>query len=369
MYHHIFYKRSFNRFYDLNCLQNINNWRFSLLMSLKAQIKYTNNIRSFSLLLAFMVSLHISVLSQADSIGFWDYPPSLHKGRFLIAAGTGTLAYTGTLISLNELWYKQYPRTSFHFFNDAAEWQQMDKAGHMFTAYFEADWLYGITRWTGMKRKPSILTSALVATGLQATVETLDGFSSKWGFSIYDFASNVGGSSMWAIQQLVWDEQRIRLKVSSTYRSYPDAVVLSSTGGSTTIRERTNDLYGDNIFQSFLKDYNAQTIWVTVNLYSFMPEESTFPKWLNVAVGYGAENMFGGFKNVWEVDEHMYVLPESNYPRYRQWYLSPDIDLTRIPTRSKPLKAILWMANIFKFPAPALEINGNGGVKWKWLYY
>jgi hypothetical protein len=338
-------------------------------MSLKAQIKSTNNIKPFSLLLLCTLLFSFPCISQKDTIGFWDYPPSLHEGRFFTAAGTGAVAYTGTLISLNELWYKQYPRTTFHFFNDAHEWQQMDKAGHMFTAYFEADWIYGITRWTGIKRKPAIITSALVATGLQATVETLDGFSSKWGFSIFDFASNVGGSSMWAIQQMVWDEQRIRLKVSSTYRSYPDEVVFSNDGVPTTIRTRTNDLYGDNIFESFLKDYNAQTIWLSVNPHSFMPEENKFPRWLNIAVGYGAENMFGGFENEWEVDDQMFMLSDEKYPRYRQWYLSPDIDLSRIRTRSKPLKAILWMANIFKIPAPALEINGRGGVKWKWLYY
>jgi len=33
------------------------------------------------------------------------------------------------------------------------------------------------------------------------------------------------------------------------------------------------------------------------------------------------------------------------------------------------LKALVCMANIFKIPAPALEINGKGGVKWKWLHY
>lgn len=368
MYHHIIYKRSFNRFYDLICLQNINNWRFTPLMSLKARIKSANILQSVSLLLILLLQ-SASGISQKDSIGFWDYPPSIDKGRFFTAAGAGSVAYAGALISLNELWYKQYPRTSFHFFDDAREWNQMDKAGHMFTAYFEADWIYGITRWTGMKRKPAILTSALVATGLQATVETLDGFSSKWGFSVYDFASNIGGSGLWAVQQLVWDEQRIRLKVSSTYRTYPSEMITGIDGASTTLRTRTDDLYGKNIFQSFLKDYNAQTIWLSVNPSSFMREESKFPKWLNIAVGYGAENMFGGFENEWTVDGNMFSLSEETYPRYRQWYLSPDIDLTRINIRSKPLKALVWMINIFKFPAPALEINGKGGVKWKWMYY
>ena len=46
-----------------------------------------------------------------------------------------------------------------------------------------------------------------------------------------------------------------------------------------------------------------------------MPEESKFPKWLNVAVGYGAENMFGGCENEWAVDDDMFMLSDDTYPR------------------------------------------------------
>ena len=369
MYHHIFYNRSFNRFYDLICLQNINYWRYSTPMLLKARIKSVNVIKQSLFMICISVIICTSGSAQNDTLGFWDFPPALHKGRFWTAASTGAVSYTGALISLNELWYKQYPRTSFHFFNDATEWQQMDKAGHMFTAYFEADWIYSISRWTGMKRKPAIWTSAAVATGLQATVETLDGFSSKWGFSFYDFISNVGGSSLWAAQQMAWDEQRVRMKVSSTYRTYPDELVQGFPNGETTLRMRTDDLFGENIFESFLKDYNAQTIWMSFNVHSFLKEENKFPKWLNVAFGYGAENMFGGFENEWEVDGIKYELDKDRYPRHRQIYISPDIDLSKIPIRSKPLKAFVCMINIFKIPAPALEINGKGGMQWKWIYY
>jgi hypothetical protein len=338
-------------------------------MPLKAPFKTTNLIQHVCLLTFLVINGWSTALSQKDTLGFWEYPTELHKGRFWTAASTGVVAYTGALISLNELWYDQYPRTTFHFFNDATEWQQMDKAGHMFTAYFEADWIYSITRWTGMKRKPSIWTSAILATGLQATVETLDGFSSEWGFSLYDFVSNVGGSTLWAAQQMAWDEQRVRMKVSSTYRSYPEEIVTGFPSGQTTLRERTDELYGENILQSFLKDYNAQTLWLSFNVHSFLPDENKFPKWLNIALGYGAENMYGGFMNKWEKDGNTYTLSDDKYPRYRQFYLSPDIDLSRIPIKSRPLKTLVCMLNIFKIPAPALEINGKGGMKWKWIYY
>ena len=338
-------------------------------MSLKPQIMYRNVKWRLRAPLYLLILLAFPAFGQNDSLSFWEPPSYFHKTRFWSAAGTGVAAYTGTLITLNGLWYNQYPRTSFHFFNDAKEWQQMDKAGHMFTAYFEADWLYHLARWTGMKESSSIWAGTLLAIGLQGTIETLDGFSSEWGFSLYDFGSNLAGSGLWASQQALWHEQRIQMKVSSTYKSYPEKLVYGAPGGSMTLRQRTEDLYGENIFQTFLKDYNAQTIWLSFNIHSFLKEESRFPKWLNVAVGYGAENMYGGFRNEWDEGENHFVLTDPQYDRYRQWYISPDIDLSKIKIRSKFLKTVVSMANIFKVPAPALEINGKGGVKWKWLYY
>lgn len=335
----------------------------------KALIMWTN-VRWKPPILAFLgVMWGLTAWTQQDTLGFWDTPDSLHKGRFWAAAGTGVVVYTGAVISLNELWYTEYPRTTFHFFNDIKEWQQMDKAGHMFTSYFESDWTYHLARWTGMNRKSSIWTGTLVAVGLQTTLEVLDGFSSEWGFSAYDFAFNVAGAGMWAGQQAGWDEQRIRMKMSTTHRTYPEDPIMGVPGGTTSLMERTDDLFGENLLQTFLKDYNAQTIWMSVNIHSFLNEESRFPKWLNIAAGYSGENMFGGFENKWEDGENTFQTSDIEYPRYRQFIFSPDIDLTKIKVRSKPLKVLFGMLNIFKFPAPALIINGKGGVEWDWLYY
>ena len=33
-----------------------------------------------------------------------------------------------------------FDRSKFHFFDDAAEWVQMDKAAHAFNAYFLSRW-------------------------------------------------------------------------------------------------------------------------------------------------------------------------------------------------------------------------------------
>lgn len=310
-----------------------------------------------------------AAFGQKEKLSFWEAPDTLHKGRFWLAAGTGAVAYTGTVIALNEVWYKDYPRSGFHSFDDWDEWQQMDKAGHMFTTYFESDWIYQVARWTGMKKKASILTGSIAALGIQTSLEVLDGFSSEWGFSWSDMAFNTAGAGLWAGQQAIWDEQRIRMKFSTTYRNYPDEVVMGMPSGETTLKARTDELYGTGFFERRLKDYNAQTIWLSVNVHSFLAPQNKFPKWLNLAVGYGAENMFAGQTNTWEEDGNTYTLSEELYPRYRQIVFSPDIDLSRLNIKSKPLKALVYMLNVFKIPAPALVINGKGGVEWDWLYF
>ena len=45
--------------------------------------------------------------------------------------------------------------------------------------------------------------------------------------------------------------------------------------------------------------------------------------------------------------------------RYRQWYLSPDIDLTKIKTKKKLVKYALFVLNSLKFPAPGIEYSRN----------
>jgi len=305
-----------------------------------------------------------------DSISFFEPAPSFSKSRFWTITMTGTVAYTGTMIGLNELWYKQYPRGKFHFFDDWKEWNQMDKAGHLFSTYFESVYAYKGAKWAGIKENDAIWIGAGVGLLLQTSIEVLDGFSTNWGYSVPDFAFNALGTATFVIQQKAWREQRISFKVSATKRAYSDDIIYSENGEFTSsLARRTEDLYGAHLAETFLKDYNAQTIWASININSFLNEEVRFPKWLNIAVGYGAENMFGGFGNTWEENDQTFSLLEEAYPRYRQFYFSPDVDFTRIPTKKPLIKTLLSVLNIFKFPAPALEINTEGKVKIHALHY
>jgi len=59
------------------------------------------------------------------------YNPGRVNGVVIAEAAIGT----AVTIGLNYLWYKKFPHSKFHMFNDNNEWLSMDKMGHATTAY------------------------------------------------------------------------------------------------------------------------------------------------------------------------------------------------------------------------------------------
>jgi len=279
------------------------------------------------------------------------FQDSIRSNRLAWTASALGVGYGTSTYLLNETWYKDYSKSSFHFFNDLGEWQYMDKVGHVYSAQFQSNYAYHLYRWTGLNERKSILYGSLTSLLFQTTIEVLDGFSEEWGFSTYDFGANVVGTSLFAFQQTKWGEQRITMKVSGGKRTYDDPI----------LEERANDLFGSSWPSRLLKDYNHQTYWMSFNIHSFL-SDSKWPKWLNVAVGYGAENMYGGFDNSWLDQQNLNEISANDYPRYQQFYIGPDIDLTKIPVKSKFLKGVLGAINIFKIPMPYLKMNTLGKV-------
>ena len=326
------------------------------------------------ILLAILLSVSLNggvKAQEKEKIPFFQPAETFHKGRFWTSAAIGATAYTGLMIGLNEAWYKGYERTGFHTFNDWGEWNNMDKMGHMFTSYTYSSWAFQGAKWTGMNRRKAMWTGASIGFFLQFSVEILDGYSSKWGFSWADIAFNTMGCALMVSQELAWKEQRIVMKMSSFPTTYPATIIYSVDGGhTTTLQNRAYSLFGETAMERFLKDYNKQTIWASVNVSAFIKnKENKFPKWLNVAVGYGSYNMYGGFENEWYEDEVFYQLDNKEYPRYRQFFLSLDLDLTRFKTKSPILKTLLFLANTIKVPAPALEFNTLGQVRLHPVYF
>lgn len=268
--------------------------------------------------------------------------------RIKIITATNIIGYSGAMVGLYSAWYKNYPQTNMHSFNDIGEWKQIDKIGHAYSAYAESKASMELWRWTGIDRKKRIWIGGMSGAFYQTVIEVLDGFSAEWGWSWADFGANIIGSGMLVAQELAWDEQRIQFKFSFHRKSYNDP----------QLNARSNKLFGKSTAERFLKDYNGQTYWLSMNLRSFFPK-SRIPAWLNVSIGTGAEGLFGANENVGKDDNGNIIFNRPDIKRYRQWYLAPDIDLSKIKTNKKGLKLLFNMLNIVKFPMPALEFS-NG---------
>lgn len=277
--------------------------------------------------------------------------------RVKIIAGANILGYSASTIGIYHAWYKDYPQSKFHFFNDIGEWQQMDKIGHVYSAYAAGKAGMELWRWTGIDRKKRIWIGGTSALLYQTTIEVMDGFSTEWGWSWGDFAANITGSALLISQELAWDRQRIQMKWSFHRKKYKDPV----------LNDRSNELFGRSNPERFLKDYNGQTYWLSGTLKDFFPK-SNLPAWLQVSVGTGAEGMFGGYDNIAYADQGNITFDRRDIKRYRQWYLAPDIDLTRIKTNKKGVRMLLYVLNVFKFPAPSLELS-RGRLSWNWIHF
>jgi uncharacterized protein YfiM (DUF2279 family) len=258
-----------------------------------------------------------------------------------------SVAMGGTLIALSQAWYKDYEKTDFHLYNDNIEWLQVDKVGHAFSAYQLSRASSEMYQWSGIDRKKSAVYGSLTGFGFLSMVEIFDGYSAEWGFSYGDVLANLSGSVFYAGQEFLWEEQRILLKFS--FHTTPYA-------------SRRPQVLGENLQEQILKDYNGQTYWLSFNAHSFF-KESKLPKWLNLAIGYGAEGMVTGQ----DYQVNTIFLPEKH--RFRQYYLSLDVDLTKINTQSHFLKTLFSIVNTIKIPAPTVEFNSKGTVEFHPFYF
>ena len=236
----------------------------------------------------FILTGFVAFPSQAsgpDTLIAPEKDTTLHPGRLpAVLSAEGALCF-GSLGGLYFAWYKNYPQSSFHLFNDNNEWMHIDKIGHATTAYYISMIGYNSYCWAGLSSQKATIYGSLRSMAYLLNIEILDGFSSQWGFSLGDF---------------------------------------------------------------MVKDYNGQTYWLSGNIASFLPKTTRFPKWINVAFGYGAEGMLGASSNPDSLNHQ--ALP--HYDRYRQFYLSMDVDLTRIPHPLKDTESLVY--NI-QFPQDPLS--------------
>ncbi|MFN4122434.1 MAG: DUF2279 domain-containing protein [Flavobacteriales bacterium] len=262
------------------------------------------------------------------------------------------LAYTAGMYGLYHAWYKDYDTGSFRLFNDNAEWLQMDKLGHLTTSWYLGLVGYEAFKLANHPEKRAIWLGGSMGSIFLTGVEIFDGFSEGWGFSIGDAFANFSGSALFISQQLIWKSQRISLKYSYAHSPYAQV---------------RPELLGSGMLSRALKDYNGQRYWLSVNPASFFSNDVWIPSFLNIAVGHGASGMLGGHDNIWFINGQLFDY--SQITRYRQWYLSFDIDLTKLKTQNKWMRMLLSSFGFIKFPAPAIQYDRMTGFRFRPLMF
>jgi len=258
-------------------------------------------------------------------------------------------AMTASLPVLYQLWYKENSTSQFHFFNDNPEWFQMDKLGHAFTVNLLQDRYTEYLEKAGYKRNKAAALACGYTLGYLTIIEVMDGFGKGWGFSSGDMAANVAGSLLFWGQDRLWGKQKIQMRFSWSPSPY---------------RKMRPTLLGENHLAAIIKDYNAQTYWIS------FPLEGLPARWgklLMISLGTGAKGMLGARSNVYTENNITYYY--TDIPRFRCWYLSADINLRDIKTKSKWANRLLHTFGFIKVPFPALEFSGARGLRFlPWMF-
>jgi hypothetical protein len=267
---------------------------------------------------------------------------------FKAMAFTGAY-YSTSIYALNKTWYKDKERVPFHFYNDNGGYLQVDKFGHMFGSYVYSYIGYHGLLKLGATRKEALIFGSTLGFVLQLPIEIMDGIHEGYGFSWGDIVANSLGSVLVFGQELLFKEQLIKYKFSYWESEYS---------------KNSNGYFGKTTLERLLNDYNGHTYWFSMPLNKFVCKKR-LPQWLNIAVGYGANGMYGEFENI--SNYNGVAIPDTE--RYRQYLLSLDIDWTKIKTNSGFLKILFKGMTFVKLPFPALEYNSKGEINGYWMYY
>jgi uncharacterized protein YfiM (DUF2279 family) len=283
------------------------------------------------ILLAGALCLPFASFAQTDT--------TVNRKKLVIVAAATGAAYTTTMVVLGRSWYSEFDRQSFHWFNDSKQWKQVDKAGHFYSAYHLSDIGSRLLRSCNLQQNKADRIASIAGFVMLSSIEVYDGFSAGYGASASDIAYNAAGTLFYLGQAALWKTPRLIPKFSYHHSEF------------ASIRP---EVLGEGASR-LIKDYNGQTYWLAADMDKFMK----FPKWLNLAVGYGADEMVYG-------DDGQNTA--AGYDAYRQFYLAIDLDLTAIPTRSKFLRGLLQVVSMLRLPAPALEFS-RGSVVFHPLYF
>jgi hypothetical protein len=190
------------------------------------------------------------------------------------AAYFGT--YLGILVALH--YYQEVTFwSSTQSFRIRDNWDESLNAnifGHAMAGYFISYVSEQALLASGVSYKLAPVYGALMGIGYQVYVEVLDGFGSDFSLSPYEMYANILGVTYFTMSQYYPSLQNWSPKLSY----YPSKWFGQLPKAAS---------------QTPIDDYSAWNFWVSGNINNITDGNLTpyWPRWLNLAVGYGARNL------------------------------------------------------------------------------
>lgn len=286
-----------------------------------------------SLLTAVMLFflLNIPCLAQQDSVPVErSLVHRLTRRKPMIAAGlvlnSAGILYTG---------YKWWWQGNYHPFDIKYEGYfnnyslGVDKTGHFYISHLYFHAIHDVMKWGGYSDKSALITAVAIPAFYAITIEMADGFTT-YHFSLDDLGANMLGIGLGVLQKKYRAANLFRIKWSyypSAFAPWRDANL------------------------SLSDDYDGHIYWLSMDVHHMLPLKARryWPKWLNLAVGYGVQGASFG----------------ATGPMERKFVFGLDYNLSNINFKNKELTLIKNLLDQFKFPAPGLRKTGKNPVQIK----
>lgn len=239
----------------------------------------------------------------------------------------GAVVITGTYILHNKqnvAWWDGRER-SFHIKEDGNYALYADKLGHFMGGYFLSYFARESFVYVGLNWDSSIMLGSLFGLAVQTYVEVKDGFAENTGFSPSDFAADLAGVIFFYSQNYNDFLQNFSPKWQYTP---PDWIGIPP-------KARTH---------VFIDNYNSTTAWVSIHVRNLVwrKRDSLWPKWLNLAFGYGINGYY-------------------TQEKFGRYVVGIDFNVVELLPDGVPLWNWLKQSlNCVKLPAPAVEFTKKG---------
>ena len=249
---------------------------------------------------------------------------------------------------MNTIWKEHSP---FKIQEDYKEELLLDKAGHFYGVYATSYLFREVLVASGFGWNAANNWGAALGTAYSTYVEILDGFGESWGFSPSDWYADIAGGLFFAAQNFFPSLQNFTPKFMFVPSKW--------TGNEPRIPH-----------EIFIDDYSSQTFFISVNVYNLLPEkwQRWYPDWLELSVGYAVRNLIvmGSDEAVGKKPCAECITWDNNSWGSTRLIFALDYNMVKILQDGSNLwNWFKQTLNLFKFPAPALEI----GKKVRFYYY